>query len=123
MWFPLSKTAKGRHFERRARAWLKSQGLIPVASNIRFRGGELDLVMKDGPTWVFVEVKYRAAEAFGGAAGALSRAQQQRLLKAASRYLAEQGQNLWDCPCRFDVICYGDGDQPQWFKSAFTARP
>ncbi|WP_341502909.1 YraN family protein [Gallaecimonas sp. GXIMD4217] len=121
MWFPLSKTAKGRHYERRAQAWLQQQGLIPVASNVRFKGGELDLVMKDGDCWVFIEVKYRRDKAFGGAAGALSRAQQQRLLKAASRYLSARGLNLWDSPCRFDVICFDGSEEPDWIRSAFAA--
>ncbi|WP_115720002.1 YraN family protein [Gallaecimonas mangrovi] len=117
--FP-NKTAKGRHFEKNAETWLKHQGLKAVAHNVRYRGGELDLVMRDGALWVFVEVKYRQHQGFGGASYAISHAQQQRLWRCARRFLAEQGLNEWDCQCRFDVMIY-EGDQaPLWIKGAFV---
>lgn len=118
--FP-SRTAKGRHFEQDAERWLKKQGLQPAARNVRYRGGELDLVMRDGACWVFIEVKYRANVSHGGASHALSAAQQARLWQSARRFLAEQGLNEWDCQCRFDVVIY-EGDQaPLWIKGAFAS--
>ncbi|WKE66073.1 YraN family protein [Gallaecimonas kandeliae] len=116
--FP-SRTAKGRHFEQDAERWLKQQGLSPVARNVRYRGGELDLVMKEGPLWVFVEVKYRSQTGFGGAVHAISRAQQARLWQSARRFLKEQGLNEWDCQCRFDVVIYEGEQGPLWLKGAF----
>lgn len=118
--FP-SKTAKGRHFEQDAERWLIKQGLSAVARNVRYRGGELDLVMRDGPLWVFVEVKYRQQQGFGGAHHAISQAQQQRLWRSARRYLAQQGLNEWDCQCRFDVMIYQGNQAPLWIKGAFDA--
>lgn len=116
--FP-SKTAKGQHFEQQAERWLQKQGLTAVARNVRFRGGELDLVMRDGEQWVFIEVKYRSRQDFGGAAHAISAAQQQRLWHSARRYLHDQGVNEWDCSCRFDVIFFQGEGEPVWLRDAF----
>lgn len=49
----------GRRHEQFARRWLEQQGLTFVAQNVRFRRGEIDLIMRDSGTWVFTEVRYR----------------------------------------------------------------
>ncbi|MBT1445334.1 YraN family protein [Shewanella sp. JM162201] len=105
----------GQLAEDNALSYLCNQGLKLEARNVRYPFGELDLVMRDGRTWVFVEVKYRTPKGFGDAVEALSFAQQQRLRRAASHYL--QRQHI-DAPCRFDVVAIS-GTQLQWIKDAF----
>jgi putative endonuclease len=102
--------------ERLARAYLEHQGLIHVAHNVRCRQGEIDLVMRDGGTLVFVEVRYRRSERFGGASGSIDRRKQARLSAAAAYYLQRYPTRL---PCRFDVIAIGDGDRVDWIRNAF----
>ncbi len=60
--------ASGAGYELLARRHLEHAGLTFCAANVAVRGGELDLIMRDGTTWVFVEVRYRRNDAFGGAA-------------------------------------------------------
>jgi putative endonuclease len=69
--------------------------------------GEIDLVMQRSGTTIFVEVKTRSSDLFGGAAAAVSRAKQQRVVRAAGSYLTRFG--LWDRPCRFDVVTIEKG--------------
>jgi len=73
--------------EARAEAFLAGRGLVPVARNVRFRGGEIDLVMRDGEEWVFVEVRARADARFGGAAASVDGRKQRRLALAAQMFL------------------------------------
>ncbi|WP_372873094.1 YraN family protein [Shewanella sp.] len=94
---------------------LVKQGLKLEARNVRYPFGELDLVMRDGRYWVFVEVKFRTPSGFGNAIEALSCAQQGRLRRAASHYL--QCHHI-DAPCRFDVVAIS-GNQLTWLKDAF----
>ncbi|MFQ6371944.1 YraN family protein [Shewanella sp. YIC-542] len=107
--------SSGKDAEQFARRYLEQQGLSFVEQNVRYPFGELDLVMKQHGTWVFVEVKYRTGRGFGGALQALTAAQQQRIRKAASCYL--QQHDISDA-CRFDVIAI-DGDQVNWLIAAF----
>jgi putative endonuclease len=111
-----NRRASGAAHEALARRYLESQGLRFVAANVACRQGELDLVMQDGGTLVFVEVRYRASERFGGAAASVDARKQARLLAAAGYYLARHPTNL---PCRFDVVAIGAGDRMRWIKHAF----
>ena len=65
---PTQRAQRGAAVETAALAHLRRAGLVPVARNARYKGGELDLVMRDGDTTVFVEVRYRATADFGGGA-------------------------------------------------------
>ncbi|WP_028775276.1 YraN family protein [Shewanella waksmanii] len=107
--------SQGQHAELAARKHLEQQGLCFVASNVRFRFGEIDLIMKQQKTWVFVEVKYRNSHQFGGAINALTQAQIGRIRKAASAYL--QQHNI-QAPCRFDVVAI-EANNITWLKNAF----
>ncbi len=69
--------------ESRARRWLERHGLRFIAANTRERGGEIDLIMRDGAVIVFVEVRYRRSASYGDAAASVTPQKQQRLLKAA----------------------------------------
>ena len=113
----------GAAAESTAARYLASQGLTLLDANVRYRDGELDLVMRDGGTLVFVEVRYRANHAFGGAAASVTPSKQRRLIRAATRYLAAHPQ-LAILPCRFDVVGLDGGpDAPTltWLRAAFDA--
>ncbi len=115
-----SSSSNGQRAELRALALLREQGLTPVAHNFRVRGGEIDLIARDGGTLVFIEVKYRQRDDFGGAAAALSPAQSQRIRRTALLFLQLQGLNESRTSCRFDVILVAaDGQQCQWLRNAF----
>ena len=98
--------------EELAAAHLKAHGLTIVARNYRTRFGEIDLIARDHDTLVFVEVRMRSREDFGGACASISRAKQARLIRAARGYLALIGD---EPACRFDAVLLTRPD-----KSAVT---
>ena len=112
----------GQQWEQRAELFLVSQGLSMVARNYLASCGEIDLIMSDQSTLVFVEVRFRASRRFGGAINSVRRAKQEKLLKSAKRFL--QLHPAWSAhPCRFDVIAYDAAssiDNPLWIKAAFA---
>ena len=113
--------AQGNAAEDRALAHLQSAGLQLLTRNYRTPGrggGEIDLVMceRDGTT-VFVEVRSRASQAFGGAGGSIGTAKQRRIVLAARHYLMRLASPP---PCRFDVVLVEE-QQVQWLKAAFDA--
>jgi putative endonuclease len=111
------RTLLGRSAESHAEAFLKSRGLQLVARNWRCRFGEIDLVMQDGATLVFIEVRLRSRGDFGGAAASVTRAKQKKLLATARQYLAGLPEVP---PCRFDVIAMTDkAAEPEWLQNAF----
>lgn len=113
----------GQAAEQAACRWLETHGLRLIARNQRWRDGELDLVMRDGDILVFVEVRYRASNHYGGAAASITYGKQQRLIRAAGHFLATHPK-LAQLPCRFDVItACGDPTAPQidWLRNAFSA--
>ena len=83
-------------------AELQRRGYAIVERRYRTRFGEIDIIAKDGLTTVFVEVKARMTQDFGGAAAAMTGWKQRRITRMALDYLARR--NLHDCPCRFDVV-------------------
>jgi putative endonuclease len=116
--------ASGDAAEDRALAWLQARGLQLVQRNYRVafgpsvRGGEIDLVMRDGDgTLVFVEVRRRSGTGHGGAAASVTRAKQKRLIRAAQHFLLRLPVLP---PCRFDVLAI-DGDGIEWLQAAFDA--
>lgn len=111
-----AKRALGAAKERLAQRYLERAGLTTVAVNVSCRHGELDLVMRDDATLVFVEVRYRQSEGFGGATASVDHRKRARLCAAAAWYLQRHPTTL---PCRFDVLAIGDGDRVQWIRHAF----
>ena len=115
--------AAGAAFEQRAGAELERAGLKPLARNYTTRHGELDLVMLDGDTIVFVEVRYRVRAGHGGALDSITRAKQDKLIRTAQLWLAAHPQHA-QRSCRFDVVRY-DGPaidvRMQWLRGAFEA--
>ena len=113
---------RGAGAEAAARAHLLRAGLRDIAANAGYRLGELDLVMRDGDTVVFVEVRYRASADYGGGAESVDRGKRRRIVRAAQLFLL-QHPALADDFCRFDVIdASGDPDAPDfsWHRDAFS---
>lgn len=109
----------GAQFEGRALEFLRRQRLRFVARNVRCRGGELDLVMRepDGML-VFVEVRARARRRYGGAAASVDWRKRRRLVCAARYFLATLGGD--EPACRFDVVAF-EGERIVWLRDAFRA--
>jgi putative endonuclease len=81
---------------------LTGRGYAILARRYRIRGGEIDIIARDGPTVVFVEVKARSGHDFGDGAEAITRFKRRRMAAIALDYLARQ--KLTNVPCRFDVV-------------------
>ena len=92
----------GQAGESAAEEYLRRKGYRIVARNLRSPVGELDLVAEDGRVLVFVEVKARRTDAFGGAIEAVHQRKQKKLIQLAAQYLARH--HVKDRLCRFDVV-------------------
>ena len=115
--------ATGNEFEQRACSELERAGLRVLARNYHTRRGELDLIMREGNTIVFVEVRYRRSAAHGDAAASVTSAKQARLILAAQQWLAVHPEHARRT-CRFDVVSYdgpADAVQQAWLRNAFDA--
>ncbi len=110
------KSLLGQSAEARAEAFLQAHGLKLLARNWRCRFGEIDLIMQDGATLVFVEVRLRSRADFGGAAASVTANKQRKLLAAARQYLATLKTLP---PCRFDVVALSGDAPPEWIMNAF----
>lgn len=118
------RNTSGAETERATEKWLRAQGLKLLARNYRCRRGELDLVMLDCDSVVFIEVRLRRRNDFGGAAASVTAAKQRRLSTAAAAFLAAYPA-LYGRTCRFDVVAVSQGlnGQPDfnWIRDAFAA--
>ncbi len=106
-----------------ALAYLRAQGLELLARNVASRVGEIDLLMRDGREWVFIEVRSRANPGFGGAAASVTAAKQRRIRLQAQLILQQQfGAGAWPA-CRFDVCALDGGTREtqrvEWIRAAF----
>ncbi|MDP3514834.1 MAG: YraN family protein [Pseudomonadota bacterium] len=117
---PLStRQARGAAAEQLAADYLAQRGLAVIARNFRVKGGEIDLICRDGRTTVFVEVRLRSRGDFGGAAASITATKQARLILAARHWLLRHGET----PCRFDCMLL-DGLETkniEWLRNAFSA--
>lgn len=110
----------GTDYESLAAAHLARAGLALLARNRGTRFGEIDLVMREAATVVFVEVRYRRSAAFGGAAASVDARKRAKLATAAAQFLQHQPK-LARQPCRFDVVAIS-GLAPyeiEWIRDAF----
>jgi putative endonuclease len=112
----ISTQAKGAAAEEAAAEYLTKRGLRVIERNFRVRGGEIDLICRDGATVVFVEVRLRRRSDFGGAAASITAAKQAKVVMAARHWLARHG----EFPCRFDCVLL-DGANIEWLRDAFAA--
>lgn len=112
---------QGAAAEAAALLHLQHAGLSLLARNQRYRGGELDLVMREGDTTVFVEVRYRRSAQFGGGAASIDLGKRRRLVHAAQQFLL-QHPALATQACRFDVVqAAGQPLALEWLRDAFRA--
>ena len=114
----------GQEAEALALEYLLGLGLQLLARNWRCKRGELDLVMLDSDTVVFVEVRYRLHTGWGGALESVDGRKQGKLILAAQHFLQQEPR--WaDNPCRFDVIAIEGSDQANpglnWLQNAFDS--
>lgn len=112
------KRDPGRESESLACRYLEQHGLQLLERNWRSRFGEIDLVLREGATIVFVEVRLRTSATYGGAAESIDRRKRARLLAAARLYLAGRRAP----PCRFDVVLLESLDPPriEWIRDAIS---
>jgi len=121
---PLSSRARGWQLETRALKFLRKQGLRLLERNFNSRFGEIDLIMTQEPNvLIFVEVRYRASEKFGGATASVTRAKQHKLRLTARSWL--QGKPRYrNRVCRFDVVAMtgptAGNLEINWIKNAFS---
>ncbi|USE34891.1 YraN family protein [Endozoicomonas sp. SCSIO W0465] len=114
---------KGAEAENSALLFLQQQGLTLLQRNFACKTGEVDLIMLDHSTLVFVEVRYRGPSQCGNAASSIDRSKQHKIRKTAAVYLQKYRQHSHRI-CRFDAISIDNQDATgqnslQWMKSAF----
>lgn len=109
----------GARAEQLAADYLQRHGLKLVERNYRCRAGEIDLILRDGATLVFAEVRLRKNGTFGGAAGSITAQKQHKLRLAAQHYLQSLAA---EPPCRFDALLLDklDENAVEWIKNAFS---
>jgi putative endonuclease len=108
----------GESAEDRAAAFLAERGLKIVERNYHCRFGEIDLIARSGATVVFVEVRERASDDFGGAAASITHTKRRKLLNTAKYYMRCHGAR--EIPCRFDVVLLtGAPPRIEWIENAF----
>ncbi len=112
-------TTRGREAETLAAHYLESCGQRVLARNFLVRGGEIDLICRDGKVLVFVEVRLRSRSDFGGAGASITASKRRRIILAARHYLAGKP----ECDCRFDCVLLDalDTSRIEWIKNAFSA--
>ncbi len=130
MWFKDNKDVQqttlhaGADAESYAERYLQQQGLKSYTKNYRAKTGEIDLIMTQGDTLVFIEVRLRRNPFFSSAAETVDYRKQQKIIKTAQVFL--QQQHLIDkVPCRFDVVAIDNNPKDpaaiHWIKNAFGA--
>lgn len=107
----------GDRAEELAKRYLTQKGLSFVSQNYRCKSGEIDLIMRDQLTWVFIEVKFRSKTAHGEPAEFFTSIKQRRVLSAVKHFLLDNQLNEFHTPIRIDVIAI-HGETLQWFKNA-----
>lgn len=109
---------KGRAAEALALRFLLDRGMRLVTRNFSCRLGEIDLIIDDGGTTVFVEVRQRRNAAFGSGAESITQGKRARLIATARFYLARLPVQP---ACRFDVVSVNADDEIDWIQDAFGA--
>jgi putative endonuclease len=117
----LNKNNAGLEAEKLAATFLANHGLKLVMQNYHCRFGEIDLIMTDAKTLVFIEVKLRSSSQFGGAAASITPQKQQKMILTAQHYLQQYVKNQSQTACRFDAILMNKADMQniEWIRNAF----
>lgn len=114
---------RGKAAEERALNFLKKCGLKPLEKNYRTRGGEIDLIMLDDETIVFIEVRARSNDSYMKPLESIDKRKLENIIYASNHYLQKNRAGN-DSSCRFDVVVLtGASGQPkiEWIKNAFEA--
>jgi putative endonuclease len=114
---------RGTYWERVAESFLNGRGLQTLERNFQVRRGEIDLVLRDGNTLVFTEVRYRGNPSHGSGADSVTQEKQKRITRAARLYLLRHPVERHRA-CRFDVVSIGSEQgkiRLEWIRSAFDA--
>ena len=114
----MTSIVSGAQAEQTAYRYLLRQGLRPVTRNYRCRRGEIDLIMRDGDSLVFIEVRYRCGAGFGGGAESVDRRKREKIIRCALYYL-QQHPREQQRPARFDVVSLDGGQGLHWIRNAF----
>jgi len=121
---PEERLAAGRKAEEAVCRHLERQGWRIEGRNVRGRGGEVDIVAREGGTLAFVEVRYRGRDDFGRPEETVDRRKRLRIVSAARAYLATVPPASWNT-ARFDVAAVEDGPGGpviRYYENAFDAR-
>lgn len=113
------KRKQGNCAEQDALEFLQQAGLELVSKNYSCRFGEIDLILQDQETLVFVEVRYRNSDKFGGAAASVNRQKQQKIIRTAEDYLQKNHRQI--PACRIDVVGINKNQKIDWIKNAIEA--
>ena len=113
----MNTTSLGALAEQQAADYLTQHGYKLVARNFRATGGEIDLVVSYKKQLIFVEVKQRASQTFGGPLAAVTKTKQQRIARAATQFIKTHPQITYN-EIRFDIICILPGEI-EHIKNAF----
>lgn len=117
----VSTKNSGKQAEKQALDYLTKQGLFLLEANYHKRCGEIDLIMQDKEDIVFVEVRLRSSNDFGGGVASVTKTKQQKIIKTATLYM--QAHHLLNKKnCRFDVISIKPISEKldiEWIKNAF----
>ncbi len=121
---PAERAAAGRAAESLVSAYIENEGMRVEARNFRRRGGEIDIVARDGGTLVFVEVRFREAAAYGAPEETVSPGKRRRIVSAARASLSTISPTGWK-EARFDVAAV-EGSGPdavvRYYRNAFDAK-
>lgn len=120
----MDRAARGKHYEMLARQHLEVRGLNFIAKNYRCHWGEIDLVMRDKSSLVFIEVRFRGRGSYFTGVDSVDLKKQKKLCRSAMYYLATKARA--DTPARFDVVAISQSidEQPrfEWIKNAFDCN-
>jgi len=109
--------SQGTLAEKQALSYLQEQGLRLICQNYYCRFGEIDLIMSDQDTLVFIEVRYRKNSDFGGAFASINSGKQRKIITTAKHYLTTLDNEPF---CRFDAVAIDSkSTTPAWIKDAF----
>ncbi|MCD8129963.1 MAG: YraN family protein [Lachnospiraceae bacterium] len=113
----MNSREKGTYYETLACEYLTDRGFVVLERNFRCPAGEIDVIGRDGPWLVFVEVKARKSPVSGSGAEAVTHAKQKKICRAADYYRTKHGIGDFS-PIRYDCVSI-DGEQTTWYKAAF----
>lgn len=115
---PTPQQRIGEQAEQLALQHLRRAGLSLIERNYRCRHGEVDLIMDDGETVVFVEVRFRRNQRYGGAVASVDHHKQRRLITTAQHFL-QTHRRLQQRPARFDLVAITEPNALEWIQNAF----